>query len=224
MQGVCLSWTVFLEKLLLGYQAKWFYAGLVIGSLALGSKSLAEDERARGIFYQSPETDERVVSALPPSLKLRLEAPVSIVLPELRDDESVPPDLPCEGPRCPGIKRIAATHRWLPKNIYKDGGLLWQDTSLGRLWRLQITSVGARGLRVHFKKFNIGGGSLWIHTSNGQVDGPYSGRGLHDDGEFLSTLIFSDTLTVEYLPDPTHSQTRVPFRMTQLTHVLEDLN
>ena len=76
----------------------------------------------------------------------------------------------------------------------------WQSTAVGRLWRLKMTSPSARAMRIHFRDFAIGAGSLWLHSASGQVVGPYTGSGLYGDGDFWSGIVFGDSLTIEYLP------------------------
>ena len=72
-------------------------------------------------------------------------------------------------------------------------------------WTLGISADGSRGLRIHFRDFNIGAGQLWIHDGDaaaGQVFGPYTERGLFADGDFWTEVIFKDTIYIEYrLPD-----------------------
>ena len=98
----------------------------------------------------------------------------------------------------------------------------WQATVAGRVWRLQITSPGARSLRLHFKNFNVGKGLVWLHNSRGQVYGPYTGQGLFGDGDFWSDSAPGDRLTIEYQPDPMQADAAlakaVPFRVRRISH------
>ena len=215
-------------------QIKWLYIALVVSSMLIANNGLTKAASMPGEVW--PGTGEaEAAPEPPPSLELQLEAPVSLILPEVRGDEAVPPaprrscmpTLPPNNEKklvTPACVVINGMHRQLPKNLHKGGGLLWQDTSVGRVWRLQITSPGAHGLRVHFKKFKVGRGRVWIHSPNGQIDGPYTGKGLHKDGRFWGTYMFSDTVTIEYLPDAEASQQQsVPFRLVQVNHMLEKM-
>ena len=72
-------------------------------------------------------------------------------------------------------------------------------------------------MRIHFRDFAIGAGSLWLHSASGQVVGPYSGSGLYGDGDFWSGIVFGDSLTIEYLPDGESAEETVPFRIVAIS-------
>ena len=138
---------------------------------------------------------ERAAAAVrTPSLQLSLPPPATAALPPLGPDdlqrlqpqESLPP--------------VIGVHRRLPPGTVTlsfSGGAVkttaegaWQSTAVGRLWRLKMTSPGARAMRIHFRDFAIGAGSLWLHSASGQVVGPYTGSGLYGDGDFWSGIVF----------------------------------
>ena len=98
----------------------------------------------------------------------------------------------------------------------------WQSTAIGRLWRLKMTSPSARAMRIHFRDFAIGAGSLWLHSEGGQVVGPYSGSGLYGDGDFWSDIVFGDSLTIEYLPAAAPTEEDVPFQIVAISHIWDD--
>jgi len=77
-------------------------------------------------------------------------------------------------------------------------------------------------MRVHFRDFVIGAGSLWLHSESGQVVGPYSGSGLYGDGDFWSGIVFGDSLTIEYLPDVAAATEAVPFQIVAISHIWDD--
>jgi hypothetical protein len=106
-------------------------------------------------------------------------------------------------------------HRDLPAGIIEKGQ--WTALEDGRrVWRLEISSDGASALRVYFDDFEAGDGKVWIYGPDGFVDGPYSGRGIFDDGAFWSALIESDSIVVEY--EPAETAESVPFRLTKVSH------
>ena len=78
-------------------------------------------------------------------------------------------------------------------------------------------------MRVHFRDFAIGSGSLWLHAEDGQTVGPYSGSGRYGDGDFWSGIVFGDSLTIEYLPDPAAAGEAVPFRIVAISHIWGDV-
>lgn len=87
------------------------------------------------------------------------------------------------------------------------------------VWRLEIQSDGATGLRVDFSDFNVGAGEVWLYSEDRtQVFGPYSGGGIDNSGEFWSHTVFADTIVLEYRADsPGRS---VPFTVLKILHRL----
>ena len=142
-----------------------------------------------------------------------------------------PDDLQRLQPR-EGRPPVIGVHRRLPEGALKlsfsGGGVkstaegAWQSTAAGRLWRLEVTSPSARAMRIHFRDFAIGAGSLWLHSASGQVVGPYSGSGLYGDGDFWSGIVFGDSLTIEYLPNGESAGEAVPFQIVAISHIWDD--
>ena len=85
-----------------------------------------------------------------------------------------------------------------------------------------MTSPSARAMRIHFRDFAIGAGSLWLYSASGQVVGPYTGSGLYGDGDFWSGIVFGDSLTIEYLPDLAAAGEGVPFQIVAISHIWDD--
>jgi len=170
---------------------------------------------------------ERVDALRPPSLQLSLPSPAEVNLPPLGPD-----DLQRLQPQR-GRPPVIGVHRRLPQGALKlrfsGGGVkstaegAWQSTGAGRLWRLKLTSPSARALRVHFRDFAIGAGRLWLHSEDGQAVGPYSGSGRYGDGDFWSGIVFGDSLTIEYLPDPAEAGEAVPFQIVEISHIWGDV-
>ena len=169
---------------------------------------------------------ERAVAVGPPSLRLSLPPPAAIALPPLGPD-----DLQRLQPQ-EGRPPVIGVHRRLPPGAVTrsfSGGAVkttaeraWQSTAVGRLWRLKTTSPGARAMRIHFRDFAIGPGSLWLYSASGQVVGPYTGSGLYGDGDFWSGIVFGDSLTIEYLPDGASAKEAVPFQIVAISHIWDD--
>ena len=169
---------------------------------------------------------ERAVAVGPPSLRLSLPPPAAIALPPLGPD-----DLQRLQPQ-EGRPPVIGVHRRLPPGAVTrsfSGGAVkttaegaWQSTAVGRLWRLKTTSPGARAMRIHFRDFAIGAGSLWLHSASGQVVGPYTGSGLYGDGDFWSGIVFGDSLTIEYMPDGASAKEAVPFQIVAISHIWDD--
>ena len=169
---------------------------------------------------------ERTAAPRPPSLQLSLPSPAAVALPPLG-----PNDLQRLQPQ-EGRPPLIGVHRRLPAGAVTrsfSGGAVkttaegaWQSTAVGRLWRLKMTSPSARAMRIHFRDFAIGAGSLWLYSASGQVVGPYTGSGLYGDGDFWSGIVFGDSLTIEYLPDGPSAGEAVPFQIVEISHIWDD--
>ena len=158
-----------------------------------------------------------------PSLQLSLPPPATAALPPLGPD-----DLQRLQPEQSRPPVIGVHRRLLPGTVTLSfsGGAVkttaegaWQSTGVGRLWRLKMISPSARAMRIHFRDFAIGAGSLWLHSASGQVVGPYTGSGLYGDGDFWSGIVFGDSLTIEYLPDGPSAGEAVPFQIVAISHI-----
>ena len=169
---------------------------------------------------------ERAAAAVgPPSLQLSLPSPAAVALPPLG-----PNDLQRLQPQ-EGRPPLIGVHRRLPagalmpsfseRTVKTTAEGAWQSTAVGRLWRLKMTSPSARAMRIHFRDFAIGAGSLWLYSASGQVVGPYTGSGLYGDGDFWSGIVFGDSLTIEYLPDLAAGE-GVPFQIVAISHIWDD--
>ena len=173
------------------------------------------------------QSSERTAAApRPPSLQLSLPSPAAVALPPLG-----PNDLQRLQPQ-EGRPPLIGVHRRLPAGAVTrsfSGGAVkttaegaWQSTAVGRLWRLKMTSPSARAMRIHFRDFAIGAGSLWLYSASGQVVGPYTGSGLYGDGDFWSGIVFGDSLTIEYMPDGASAKEAVPFQIVEISHIWDD--
>ena len=173
------------------------------------------------------QSSERAAAAVrPPSLRLSLPPPTVAALPPLGPDDLQLLRLQ------EGQPPVIGVHRQLPQGsvaLSFSGGTArtttegaWQSIPAGRLWRLRITSPSARAMRVHFRDFAIGAGKLWLYSADGQALPPYTGSGLYADGNFWSDIVFGDSLTIEYLPDPAATEEAVPFQIVEISHVWND--
>lgn len=115
-------------------------------------------------------------------------------------------------------RTVSGIHRDVPVSVKSAGG--WESAAGGRrIWRASILSPGAKGIRVRFSKFAVGTGKVWIYSGPGDEhpQGPYTGRGLFDDGEFWSGSVFGESVIIEYEPaDPV--DTGVPFEIESVSH------
>src|ERR1035441_7010045 len=73
-------------------------------------------------------------------------------------------------------------------------------------------------MRVEFDDFSVGEGKVWLHDGTNMA-GPYTGRGLFDDGHFWSASVFSGAIIVEYEPAPdTSRELEPPFTIRAISH------
>ena len=175
---------------------------------------------------KAQSSERAAVAVRPPSLQLSLPPPTVAALPPLGPD-----DLQLLRPQ-EGQPPVIGVHRQLPQGsvaLSFSGGTArttaegaWQSIPAGRLWRLRITSPSARAMRVHFRDFAIGAGKLWLYSADGQALPPYTGSGLYADGNFWSDIVFGDSLTIEYLPDPAATEEAVPFQIVEISHIWND--
>ena len=210
---LCRSGTFFVLTFVMLAQSAW---GQRLGPLV-------KDNQQRS---KASSTESTAAAVQPPSLRLSLPAPAVATLPPVGPD-----DLQRLQPQ-EGQPPVIGVHRRLPPGAVTQsfsGGAVktiaegaWQSTAVGRLWRLKTTSPSARAMRIHFRDFAIGAGSLWLHSPSGQVVGPYSGSGLYGDGDFWGGIVFGDSLTIEYLPDPAATEEAVPFHIVEISHIWDD--
>ncbi len=108
--------------------------------------------------------------------------------------DSSPADL-----RWIGITRQIPQH--LIDRHLSDPNTGWSDTTIGPIWRLTLTSVGAKGIRLFLRHLNLDGAHLWIHRGDYTSLSTYTQRGPYSDGEVWSPIILGETVTIEYQPD-----------------------
>ena len=94
------------------------------------------------------------------------------------------------------MKQRIGVHRAIPDGSLTRG--TWTSLADGRrLWRVEMQSDGAAGMRVEFSNFSVGEGKVWVHSS-ATVDGPYTGRGPYGNGEFWSGTVEGESAVIEY--------------------------
>lgn len=152
----------------------------------------------------------------PPGLTNKLPAAPGYAFPPL------PVQKPSGGDKASG--EAIGKHRAVPLSAIKKG----KCTTLAggrQIWRLQLRSPGAIGLRVHFLKFAAGQGRVWMYGGSAndfRVVGPYSRSGIDETGAFWSDTIFADSLTVEYEMSPgARARAEPPFQLSEIAHLFQ---
>jgi hypothetical protein len=169
-----------------------------------------EHPRKAPATYAGSGVKQLEPQSLPPSRSHTLARPATLGLGALSAEERS--RLGAVGP-----KRRIGVHRELPESALERG--TWATLPDGRsIWRLAIRSDAAAGLRVHFSGFSVGGGKLWVHSSN-SVDGPYTGDGPYGNGDFWTSTVEGDSVVIEYeAASPAAVEAPLPFRIRTVAH------
>ncbi|MCS7026591.1 MAG: PPC domain-containing protein [Bryobacteraceae bacterium] len=120
---------------------------------------------------------------------------------------------------------FAGLHRDLPEQVFQMARVDVLDSGR-QVWRVSIRSPGAAGLRVHFTRFDVGPGRVWVHDGSGdeaEIHGPYTGRGIFGDGDFWSDIVLNENLVIEYEPASALGPIdHPPFEVRTISHLTPD--
>lgn len=104
-----------------------------------------------------------------------------------------------------------------------DVGALIETDDGGYVYTAEISSPGAIALRVQFAGFNMAtGAAMYLYTEEGQVFGPYSGRGPLGNGTFDSNTLAGDTVTLQVRqsgPASASAMRNTHFQIVGLGHI-----
>ncbi len=103
----------------------------------------------------------------------------------------------------------------------------WQAVpGVGTMWTLGIRSEGAVGLRVHFTDVNLPDGGrleVWSAGEALMVDGPFTGRGPLENGEFWTTILPGEAVVAAYVAPAGEGGVGVPsFALAGVLHLYRD--
>jgi hypothetical protein len=161
----------------------------------LRSRAAAIVSAAALLFLTAPAP----ISAQPASVRPTLR------LPELSAEAA-------RGAARPGMATIAV-RRNLSRAAADTGK--WH----GSIWRVQLQSPGAAGLRIHFTNFDVGKGQVEVFGLTSAEPLSYTGTGPDGDGEFWTPVLFSDSVAIEYAPKSGQAEA-LPFRIDAVSHWL----
>ena len=186
-----------------------FFISVCAVGLGASIGSAQQISRKEPAVFAGTERAARVLPR-PPGMRLSLRQPRQFALAPLSEAE-------VSRLAEPGLRLRAGVRRALAPHAMATGG--WETTSEGaRIWRMAIHSPASRGIRVEFDEFSVGAGNVWVHDGT-QVAGPYTGRGLFDDGHFWSGAVSSSSIVVEYEPAPdTPRELEPPFTIRAISH------
>lgn len=99
----------------------------------------------------------------------------------------------------------------------------WATLADGRsVWRLALRSPEAVELRLHFRDFSVGEGSVWVYSGADEAPQRFSGKGIYNDGDFWTGTISSDRIVIEYMAaSGLRSGEPVPFQIAEAGHLWE---
>lgn len=104
-----------------------------------------------------------------------------------------------------------------------DYGVIEETSDGGYVYSAELSSPGATALRVQFAGFNLpAGAAMFLYTEEGQVFGPYSGRGPLGKGSFDSNTLAGDTITLQLRqagPANSRSLRETRFQIVGLGHI-----
>jgi uncharacterized protein (TIGR03437 family) len=143
---------------------------------------------------------------------------------------SVSPDLTLPALSATEIAQRRKAGRAVVGQPRPTGGLpagAWKRVAGGAsVWTAVIQVTGAAGIRLHFSRFAVGRGKVWIHAGDpaaGQLFGPWSGSGPNGTGDFWTEMVFGQTLYLEYLAEAGRGEQKPPFDAPELFHLWEPL-
>ncbi|MGA7413411.1 MAG: trypsin-like peptidase domain-containing protein [Bryobacteraceae bacterium] len=167
-----------------------------------------QDVSAPGRLYTPPKQTPIVRSA--PSFSPGPRSVPLLELPALEPDTisqlSEPPHESRVGVNRPLVGFDASSGQW------------WTNMDGSKVWSLQVRSLGATGVRLHIKNFDVGTGTLWVFDPN-QVESAvsFTAKGPHGSGGFWTNTIFAETVQVDFMPEPGASP-QLSFLVPELYH------
>jgi V8-like Glu-specific endopeptidase len=91
-------------------------------------------------------------------------------------------------------KSVGATVRFARSPRFGD--VTDRDGSF--LWTGRVTAPGASGIRLHLLPFDLPeSAELYVYAADGQVFGPYTGRGPVDNGELWTNTVLGDEVRLQ---------------------------
>ena len=179
-------------------------------SSLLGAFAAAQPLTSVGPLHR-PAGAVEARAPMPASFRLNVSTPAPFRLGAIRQAEM---DAVAPNPQLP----MMGVERSLDRVAQNAGEWLALEDGTA-VWRMAVQSDGASGVRVHFRDFAVGGGSVWVYSEDrSQVYGPYTGAGADGSGEFWSHAVFADSAVVEYLAEQ-RTET-VPFSVNRIAHLL----
>ena len=86
------------------------------------------------------------------------------------------------------------------------------------IWTGQVISQDATAMRLHFEDFDLPEGvEVFVFNDDGEAHGPYTGRGVYDQGSFWSDAMFGEVAWVQ-VRVPAATKEPVTFVISEVAH------
>lgn len=208
---------------------RFLLAGLLVGGVVAGA-GVGPKRAAAQTIEAFGQSDPRVVQSKGGSPLAQEDAALANVLgamePDVRLDALDHAALLAED------TANAATEKRLRIGMVREIPLgtsagTWHSVAgVGEVWTLGLTSDGAVGLRVHFTEVNLPDGgqlAVWSATDAVLMDGPFTGRGPLEEGEFWTTVLPGEAAVVAYVaPAGAGGAGAPPFTVAGVLHLYRD--
>jgi len=150
-------------------------------------------------------------------------APVYVEITERDRADLAAPFAPGEEPMKIGVVKAIPMSVGRPAGRGFARGELVEQPDGSFVWAVSVSSPGAQAIRLHLTAFSLPPNTeMYLLSDNGQVDGPYTGRGRNRDGDFWTRSVASETgtLMLRYTgKTPDVDLPRMTFVVSEVGHV-----
>ena len=149
-------------------------------------------------------------------------APIRVVLNQQDRDLLAEPPQNGKAPLRIGVVKAVAGVEVVRGQAFKRG-VVEETEDGGFVWATKVTSPEAQAIRVHFRNFSLpDNAEMYFFSLEGQVDGPYTGRGRNGDGDFWTRSISSESgvILLRFIGEATEAdKRRISFVVSDVGHI-----
>ncbi len=118
----------------------------------------------------------------------------------------------------PGVPFRFGQNLYVNLNLQNSGSWNFLDDG-SRLWRLGVTSKGAKTINLLFSEYRLPkGAKLFVYSPDGrEVLGAFNHLNNQDDGQFATTLLRADAVIIEY-HEPANPEFPGKLNLSRVTH------
>jgi hypothetical protein len=122
-----------------------------------------------------------------------------------------------------GVVKSLASAVGKPSGKAFNYGLVKNNPNGSLVWAMTVTSPGAQAIRLHITDFSLPANTeMYFMSATGQVDGPYTGVGRNENGDFWTRSVASETgqLVLRYTGNrPEADMPRISFLVSEVAHI-----